>query len=77
VGASGKRTSRFEICVKVPPASLNAFDWRTYRGEPLVMRTQSGFSVKNVTVVGADLAGTVDALGDGASVLRVGDRVTE
>jgi NADPH:quinone reductase-like Zn-dependent oxidoreductase len=38
------------------------------------MRTQSGFSVKNMAVFGADLAGTVDALGDGVSGSRVGDR---
>gem|GEM_PF-6447777 len=76
MGASGKRTLRFEVLVKVPPASLNAFDWRTYRGEPLVMRTQSGFSVKTMAVFGAVFTGTIDALGDGVSGFRIGDRVT-
>ena len=76
MGASGKRTLLFELCVKVHPASLNAFGWHTYRGEPLVMRTQYGFSVKNLAVFGAVFTGTIDALGDGASGFTIGDRVT-
>lgn len=64
-----------QVRVRVSAASLNAYDWHMYRGEPLIMRLGSGGKFKEPQIVGADLAGTVDALGEGVSDLSVGDRI--
>jgi NADPH:quinone reductase-like Zn-dependent oxidoreductase len=64
-----------QVRIQVHAAGLNAFDWHTYRGEPLVMRLQSGLKVRDTRVVGADLSGVIDAVGDNVSGLSIGDRV--
>lgn len=64
-----------EVLIRVSAASLNAFDWHMYRGQPLFMRLQSGLRIKEPRVVGADLAGTVEATGPGVTAVAVGNRV--
>lgn len=64
-----------QVVVKVAAAGLNPFDWHMYRGEPWIMRASGGWRVREPRTVGADLAGTVTALGDGVTTLAVGDRV--
>ncbi|GIG55026.1 NAD(P)-dependent alcohol dehydrogenase [Demequina activiva] len=64
-----------EVLIRVAAVGLNAWDWHQYRGEPTFMRLQSGLSVKEPRIIGADVAGTVEALGPGVSALAVGDRV--
>lgn len=64
-----------EVRVRVEAASLNPYDWHQFRGEPYVMRAGEGWRVREPRIVGADLVGTVDALGDGVDDLVVGDRV--
>lgn len=52
-----------EILVKVHAASANPADWHTMRGEPFLARLVNGlFQPKNPRL-GADLAGTVEAVG--------------
>lgn len=62
------------IRVRVEAAGLNPFDWHMYRGEPWMMRLSEGMRFERRTV-GADLAGTVDAIGPGVTEFGVGDRV--
>ena len=64
-----------EVRVRVAAASLNPFDWHMYRGDPWMVRGQAGLRVKEPRVVGADFAGTIDAVGDGVTTFKVGDRV--
>lgn len=64
-----------QVLVRVAAASLNALDWHMYRGEPLIMRAAEGFRLRSPRTVGADFAGTVEALGEGVDDLEVGDRV--
>jgi NADPH:quinone reductase len=59
-----------EVLVRVAAASINAFDVRVASGGVRAFMTY-----EFPAVVGGDLAGTVEALGDGVDAFAVGDRV--
>ncbi len=59
-----------EVLVRVAAASINAFDVRVASGGARAFMTY-----EFPAVVGGDLAGTVEALGDGVDAFAVGDRV--
>lgn len=68
-----------EVLVRVRAASLNARDWHVMRGEPrlarLLDRRSFGLRGPRVAIRGTDLAGTVEALGEGVTRWRVADQV--
>lgn len=64
-----------QVRVRVAAASLNAYDWHQYRGEPWLVRASMGWSVKEPRVLGSDLAGVIDAVGPDVTDFGVGDRV--
>ena len=64
-----------EVLVKVRATAVNDWDWCFVRGKPLIYRLLFGFAKPKVTVLGAEVAGTVDALGDGANEFQPGDHV--
>lgn len=64
-----------ELLVRVAAVSLNAFDWHQYRGDPLLVRTREGWRVEAPRVLGADLSGIVEAVGEGVTDYAAGDRV--
>lgn len=64
-----------EVRVRVAYAGLNAFDWHQYTGRPLIMRGREGWRVREPRTLGADFAGTVDAVGQDVEGIAVGDRV--
>lgn len=63
------------VMIRVEAASLNAWDWHMYKGDPLFMRASQGLSVKGHRVVASDVAGVVTEVGEAAQGLAVGDRV--
>ncbi|MGW4927617.1 NAD(P)-dependent alcohol dehydrogenase [Agromyces sp. NPDC004153] len=63
-----------QVLVRVHAASVNSWDWDLLRGRPLFAR-MGGLFRPRMRVLGADVAGEVVALGDGASGFAVGDRV--
>jgi len=65
-----------EVLVKVRAASGNPADWHVVRGAPFVMRLM-GFGIlrPKLATLGADVAGTVEAIGPGVTDLAVGDDV--
>ncbi|HEU0182106.1 MAG TPA: NAD(P)-dependent alcohol dehydrogenase [Agromyces mariniharenae] len=63
-----------QVLVRVHAASVNSWDWDLLRGRPLFARMGGPFRPR-IRVLGADVAGEVVALGDGASGVAVGDRV--
>lgn len=63
-----------QVLVRVAATTLQALDWHYLRGEPLFMRLMTGLRPRR-QVHGADLAGTVEALGEGVTTLAVGDEV--
>ena len=64
-----------EVLVKVEASSLNALDWHFLTGTPYMLRLANGLRRPKRTVPGADVAGTVVAVGDGVTNLTVGDEV--
>jgi NADPH:quinone reductase-like Zn-dependent oxidoreductase len=64
-----------QVLVKVHAASVNTADLDDLRGWPPIVRLFSGpFRPRNRRL-GLDIAGTVEALGDGVEGLQPGDRV--
>ena len=52
-----------QVLVRVRAASVNPADWHFMRGEPYIARLQAGLRAPKATVLGCDLAGTVEAVG--------------
>ncbi|CAN7729916.1 NADP-dependent oxidoreductase [Variovorax paradoxus] len=59
-----------QVLVRVRAAGVNGIDWKVREGF-----VRDAFPLQLPAVLGIELAGTVEALGPGASRFRVGDRV--
>ncbi|CAN7703194.1 NADP-dependent oxidoreductase [Variovorax paradoxus] len=59
-----------QVMVRVRAAGVNGIDWKVREGF-----VREAFPLQLPAVLGIELAGTVEALGPGASRFRVGDRV--
>jgi len=65
-----------EVLVKVHAAAVNYGDWAFLRGNPFVVRLMSGGLLKpKYTILGADIAGRVEAVGGNVKQFRPGDEV--
>jgi NADPH:quinone reductase-like Zn-dependent oxidoreductase len=64
-----------QVRVKVRTSAVNDWDWALLRGKPPVYRLMMGLFRPRVSVLGAEIAGTVDAVGAGAGRFRPGDEV--
>jgi len=64
-----------EVLVKVQAASLNAGDWHALRGTPFLQRLESGFPKPKNPILGADVAGRVEAVGGNVKSFQPGDEV--
>src|SRR5947207_15949670 len=64
------------VLVRVRASSLNAGDWYAVTGIPYVARgAMGGLRKPKRAAMGADFAGTVDAVGSGVTDVRPGDEV--
>jgi NADPH:quinone reductase-like Zn-dependent oxidoreductase len=63
------------VLVRVRATSVNPADWHFMRGEPYVMRAQAGLRRPKAAVLGCDVAGSVEAVGENATMFRAGDEV--
>lgn len=63
-----------EVLIRVRATSLNASDWEILTGEPLYGRIW-GFFTPKFRILGSDVAGTVEAVGPGATRFSPGDAV--
>jgi NADPH:quinone reductase-like Zn-dependent oxidoreductase len=64
-----------EVLVKVHAASVNAGDWHLLRGKPFLVRLSSGLLKPKNTILGADIAGRVEAVGRNVTQFQPGDEV--
>jgi len=64
-----------EVQVRIHATSVNAGDWHLLRASPFLVRLAYGVFKPKVSVLGADIAGVVEAVGAGVSRFNVGDAV--
>jgi NADPH:quinone reductase-like Zn-dependent oxidoreductase len=64
-----------EVLVKVRATAVNDWDWCFVRGKPRIYRLMMGLFRPKVSVLGVEVAGTIEAVGDGATRFRSGDDV--
>jgi NADPH:quinone reductase-like Zn-dependent oxidoreductase len=64
-----------EVLVRVHAASLNRLDWHLMRGSPYISRLQAGLRKPKDSVLGADVAGPVEAVGKHVTKFQPGDEV--
>jgi NADPH:quinone reductase-like Zn-dependent oxidoreductase len=65
-----------EVLIKVQAASLNIADYYLLKGNPFLVRLMEGGLTKpKKTILGADVAGQVEAVGKGVTQFKVGDAV--
>jgi NADPH:quinone reductase-like Zn-dependent oxidoreductase len=64
-----------EVLVRVRAASANPADWHFMRGQPYIMRPQSGLRRPRNSVLGRDISGQVEAVGKDVTRFRPGDEV--
>jgi NADPH:quinone reductase-like Zn-dependent oxidoreductase len=64
-----------EVLVRVKAVALNAYDWHLLRGRPLLVRLRQGLFRPKNRILGADVAGVVEATGSTADRFQVGDEV--
>jgi NADPH:quinone reductase-like Zn-dependent oxidoreductase len=64
-----------EVLVRVLAASINPQEWHFMTGTPRIMRLSSGLGRPSETRLGADFAGTVEAVGRDVTRFEPGDEV--
>lgn len=64
-----------EVLVRVHAASVNAADLHHLRGDPFLLRLQAGLLKPKKQILGADIAGRVEAVGSNVKRLQAGDEV--
>ena len=63
-----------EALIKVHAASVNSWDWDLLRGKPFVNRT-GGLRKPRYKILGADVAGRIEAVGPNVKRIQIGDEV--
>ncbi len=63
-----------EVLVKIKASSINRADLYMLKGSPFVIRLENGFTPKK-KILGADIAGQVEAVGKNVKEFKVGDEV--
>lgn len=65
-----------EVLVRVHASGLNAADWHIMRADPFLARLYAGLRrPRKPIIIGSDVAGVVEAVGDTVTRFAVGDRV--
>jgi NADPH:quinone reductase-like Zn-dependent oxidoreductase len=64
-----------EVLIKIHAAALNAADWHLMRASPFLVRLMFGFFKPRFPILGADVAGVVEAVGSNVTLFKPGDEV--
>ncbi|MFX1560417.1 MAG: NAD(P)-dependent alcohol dehydrogenase [Promethearchaeota archaeon] len=65
-----------EVLIKIHATSVTAADWRIRKADPFLARMMNGFlKPKRVNILGIELAGTVEEVGDKVTQYKPGDEV--
>ncbi len=64
-----------EVLLRIVATSVNPADWHCMRGKPLFSRATLGLRRPKHRILGADVAGQVEAVGSGVTRFKPGDEV--
>ena len=64
-----------EVLIKVQAVSINAYDWHFLSADIFLIRLVGGFLKPKNPILGADIAGRVEAVGSSAKQFQPGDEV--
>ena len=64
-----------EVLVRIRAASANPWDWHFMRALPYIARPQAGWRKPKNPILGSDMAGEVEATGQGVTRFKPGDEV--
>lgn len=64
-----------EVLIKVFASSVNWGDWHNLRGDPFLVRLVAGLRKPKNKILGFDVAGQVDAVGEDVKLFQPGDEV--
>jgi NADPH:quinone reductase-like Zn-dependent oxidoreductase len=64
-----------EVLVRVRAVAVNDWDWQALKGAPFVNRLMFGLIRPKKQILGSDVAGVVEAVGQNARRFRLGDEV--
>ena len=64
-----------EVLIKIHAVAVNAADWHLLRADPFLVRLQFGLFKPRHTILGADIAGRIEAVGKDVKRFKVGDDV--
>ena len=64
-----------EVLVRVHAASVNPIDWHFLRGTPFVVRILAGLVKPKRKILGADVAGRIEAVGGNVKQFQPGDEM--
>ena len=64
-----------EVLVKIYAASVNSWDWDLLKGKPFLVRIIGGLFKPRHKILGADIAGKVEAVGNNVKDFKPGDEV--
>lgn len=64
-----------EVLIKVHAASINSWDWDLVKGKPYLYRLLFGIFKPRHKTIGADVAGSIEAVGKDIKDFKIGDEV--
>ena len=64
-----------EVLIRIHAVSINDWDWGLLRGTPFMTRLLSGFLRPKKIILGSDIAGRIEALGENVKRFQLGDEV--
>ena len=64
-----------QVLIKIHATAINPLDWHRMRADPFLVRFGEGFLKPKNPLLGADIAGTVEAVGKNITDFHIGDDV--
>lgn len=64
-----------EVLLKVYASSINSWDWDLLKGKPFLVRLIGGLFKPKNKILGADVAGVIEAVGSRVTDFKTGDEV--
>jgi len=64
-----------EVLIKIKAVSLNYSDWHMLKGDPYIVRLWSGLRKPKYPILGVDVSGIVESVGEQVKEFKIGDEV--